>query len=114
MSASKTQAVTLGLAAAAAAGGTICIASYLRRKRQRAPVTEAPAPLAATQSLPTPPPPTKGLPASARVLVVTRIHGQNAAQAFESGPLRAFLQAAVLYADAIAIAVDVGDVLLPR
>jgi hypothetical protein len=48
------------------------------------------------------------------VLVVTRIHGQNAAQAFESGPLRAFLKAAVLYADAIAIAVDVGDVLLPR
>lgn len=55
-----------------------------------------------------------GLPASARVLVVTRIHGQNASGQFDPSPLRAFLKAALVYADAVAIAVEIGDVLLPR
>lgn len=45
---------------------------------------------------------------------MTRIHGQNASGQFDPSPLRAFLKAALVYADAVAIAVEIGDVLLPR
>lgn len=51
-----------------------------------------------------------------RVLVATRIHGQEttAATPFDGAKLRAFLRSAVGYADAVAVAVEVADVFHPR
>jgi hypothetical protein len=50
------------------------------------------------------------------VLVATRIHRNNAtgAERFDPEPLRRFIRGVLTYADAVAVAVDVGDVFLPR
>jgi len=52
---------------------------------------------------------------TSRVLVATRIHGQEttAATPFDGAKLRAFLRSAVGYADAVAVAVEVADVFHP-
>jgi hypothetical protein len=53
---------------------------------------------------------------TSRVLVATRIHGQEttAATPFDGAKLRAFLRSAVGYADAVAVAVEVADVFHPN
>lgn len=53
---------------------------------------------------------------TSRVLVATRIHGQEttAATPFDGAKLRAFLRSAVGYADAVAVVVEVADVFHPN
>ena len=77
-----------------------CVLTTLRSKQQ-------PIPKPSSSSSPS---------AVKRVLVATRIHGKEAAGGKplpDAAPLRAFLQRALTYADAVVVAVEVADVMAP-
>lgn len=96
-------------AAAAAAAATVaamvagaCVVTSLRSKQQ--PI---PKPSFSSSSSPS---------SVKRVLVATRIHGKEAAGGKplpDAAPLRAFLQRALTFADAVVVAVEVADVMAP-
>ncbi len=59
---------------------------------------------------------TTAAPPNPRVLVATRVHGQEASATapFDGAKLRAFLRSALGYADAVVVAVEVADVYSPN